>query len=260
MQISGGTVFMRNDWGVDDVRKFGDRLDQVVGSGLGKVPPAAGDDGRPWSEVPAEERAQYWADQEKRVQAEWWETKAQALLSRLEDHYREALPRHAKTGSWLKLYREGRCVNYLIHGPTGTGKTWELAGLLRRLLTEDFVPAQMIGVPELVDRLKPGQGKQGLEAELMAFACAPVLGLDDLGAEIGKFPDSMRSWWDATLYRLMDYRSSHNLPTVMTSNLDPKGPDARYDERGFRRMVEGAGWLKLTERPPEVPKPFGTKL
>lgn len=249
---------MRHDWGVDDVRKFGDRLDQVVGQALGKVP--ADDDGRPWSEVPAEERAAYWAEQEQRVNAEWWQAKADTLLSRVEDRYRQAMPRHEKTRSWLRLYRDGRMVNYLIHGVTGSGKTWELAGLTRVLLTEDFVPVQMIGVPELVSRLKPGQGKQGLEAELMAFACAPVLGLDDLGAEFGMLADSMRAWWDATLYRLMDYRSAHNLPTVFTSNLGPDGLAKRYDQRVFRRMFEGAGWLELTERPPEAPKAFGTKL
>lgn len=256
--MSGGTVFMRHDWGVDDVRKFGDRLDQVVGQALGRVPPA--DDGRPWAEVPAEEKAAYWEAQEQRVRAEWWQAKAAALLARLEDHYRHAMPRHGKTARWLELYREGRYVNYLIHGVTGSGKTWELAGLARVLLTEDFVPVQMIGVPELVSRLKPGQGKTGLDAELMSFAVAPVLGLDDLGAEFGMMADSMRPWWDATLYRLMDYRSAHNLPTVFTSNLDPKGLAARYDQRVFRRMFEGAGLLEIRERPPEVPRAFGTKL
>jgi DNA replication protein DnaC len=254
---------MRHDWGVDDVRRFGERLDQVVGQALGRpVGAVQADDGRPWAEVPAEERAAYWAAEEKRVQAEWWAAKADALLARLEDHYRDALPRHAKTGRWLELYREGRFVNYLIHGVTGSGKTWELAGLTRRLLTEDYVPVQMVGVPELVSRLKPAQGRQGAEAELMSFAVSPVLGLDDLGAEFGMLSDSMRSWWDATLYRLMDYRSSHNLPTVFTSNLSPTemARPGRYDPRVFRRMFEGAGRLELTERPPEAPKAFGTKL
>lgn len=249
---------MRHDWGVDDVRKFGDRLDQVVGQALGKVPPA--DDGRPWAEVPQEERDAYWAAQEERVQTEWWQAKADALLSRLENHYRDALPRHDKTARWLELYREGRFVNYLVHGAVGTGKTWELAGLFRLLLTEDFVPVQLIGVPELVARLKPVQGRPANEQELMSFAVSPVLGLDDLGAEFGMMSDALRPWWDATLYRLMDYRSAHNLPTVFTSNLDPKGLAARYDQRVFRRMFEGAGLLEITERPPEVPRAFGTKL
>jgi DNA replication protein DnaC len=261
VQNSGETVFMRNDWGVDDVQRFGDRLDQLVEQAAGQpVADARGDDGRPWLEVPEDERRAYWAAQEQRVREESRQAKAAVLLSRLDDHYRDALPRHAKSERWLELYREGRLVNYLIHGVTGTGKTWEVAGLTRRLLLDQLVPVQLIGVPELLARLKPGQGKVGLEAELMSFAVAPVLCLDDLGAELGLLTETLRPWWDAQLYRLTDYRSAHNLPTVFTSNLNPAELAKRYDQRVYRRMFEGAGLLELTERPPEAPRAFGTKL
>lgn len=247
--MSGVAVAIGHDGDVDNVRNIGDRLDHVVTQQLGH-PPSRLDPNV----------AVDWDAEERRTWDEWWEAKAQALLSRLDDLYQDAVPRHGKSARWLELYREGRKVNYLIHGLTGTGKTWELCGVLRRLLTEDYIPAQMVGVPELVNRVKPAAGKQGLDAELRSFQVVPVLGLDDLGAELSLLPDGLRSWWDATLYRLMDYRSRHQLPTIFTSNLSPSELARSYDDRVYRRMFEGAGWLHITERPAEAPRAFGTKL
>lgn len=248
-EMSGVAVAIGHDGDVDNVRNIGDRLDHVVAQQLGP-PPARLDPSEPVD----------WDAEERRTWDEWWAAKARALVSRLDDQYQGAVPRHGKSARWLELYREGRKVNYLIHGTVGTGKTWELCGVLRRLLTEDYVPALMIGIPELVKRLKPAPGKQGLDAELRSFQEAPVLGLDDLGVELPLLPENLRSWWSSTLYLLTDYRARHQLPTIFTSNLNPTQLGKAYDDRVFRRMFEGAGRLEITERPPEAPRAFGTKL
>jgi DNA replication protein DnaC len=228
----------RYDWGVADVQRFEDRLVRVT-KALG-------------FEVPAhiESKEVDWDAEEARVQREWREAKAQVLLGRLEPNYREATTNHGLSRKWLQAYDEGRHVNLTITGKTGTGKTWEAAALTRSLLVDRMVPVVFTRVPELLDSLRPD--KSGID--IVGYQAAPVLVLDDLGAE------RATEWTGEQLYRISDYREAHSLPTIITSNLEAGELNARYDERVTRRLFQRSALLVLTDIPKQLPKKFSTQL
>jgi hypothetical protein len=233
----------RYDWGVADVQKFEDRLVQVT-KNLGlTVPEHIKDTPIDWDAVRAEE----WA--------EWRALKAERLLSRLEPSYRQAEPRHELSGKWLAAYDEGRCVNLAILGKTGTGKTWELAALTRALLVDRSVPVVFARVPAMLEFLK----REG-DWNLGPYQAAPVLALDDLGAE------KAGEWQHNVLYQIADYREAHGLPTLISSNLSvtelnkPPSAGGRYDERLTRRLFQRCAVLALTEVPDFLPRKFSAEL
>lgn len=230
--------FSRYDWDVNDVQKFGERLDEIVRRRVGDVP------------HPASEPID-WDAQDRRIAAAQKAEKSKILLSRLDGRYREASPRHAVSTRWLQAYRDGRCVNLLINGPTGVGKTWEAAGITRELLLTDTVPVVFAHVPDMLDKLRPNQ--DGL-SDIGQFQAAPVLVLDDLGAE------KPSEWVDEQLYRLADFRHNKLLPTIVTANMSVQQLEIRYNDRLMRRLFEGAGILTIKEKPPMVPGRFGAEL
>jgi hypothetical protein len=248
VQAAGQVGFARYDWGVDDVHRFGDRVNEVVAAYLGQPVPA---------DVPPVD----WEAEEERTRREWRAEKAAVLLRALDGKYAAATPHHDLSSRWLTAYRGGRCVNLGIFGPTGVGKTWEAASIARALLLE-FTPVLMVTVEDMLSRLMPIEDRQ---ATLGQFQATPVLVLDDLGSERpGEFTDRM-------LYSLADYRNKKLLPTIVTSNLAPgvipEGGDrlryleGRYNDRLLRRLFEGAAELVITERPDSVPPPrFGAVL
>lgn len=227
--------FRRNDWSAADVEKWNARLDQILAA-RGLTP----------TDLPEVD----WDAEEQRVRDEWAAEKSRALLTRLPDRYRNAIPRHQESLRWLRDYAEGDMVNLAILGPGGVGKTWELAAIVRLLLTDERrrVPATMITVAEMLKALRPNADGA---SDIGQFQCAPVLGLDDLGLE------KQSEWTEEQLFMVADYRHNRNLPTIITSNLPPAALEQRYGPRLCRRLFEGARLLEIRTAPPEVPPRFG---
>lgn len=218
------------------MEKWNARIEEILGRRLGTTTPPPVD----WDAVNAE------------AQDEWNREKSRVLLSRLSERHRNATMRHALSVRWVAAYNEGRMVNLAIVGPVGVGKTWEAAAIVRALLLLDNrVPAQLVAVPEMLDKLRPNADGA---SDIGQFQCAPVLALDDLGAE------KQTEWTDEQLYRLADFRHTRNLPTIITSNLYPEQLEARYGERLCRRLFEDAALLRIDHAPPQVPTRFGAQL
>jgi DNA replication protein DnaC len=171
---------------------------------------------------------------EQAIQDEWRRNKAQVLVARLPEVYREAVPRHADTTAWLEGYRKGSRHGFVILGHHGSGKTWEAMALARALLVEDRVPVQTATAPELLELLRPGGS-----GDIGQFKVAPVLVIDDLGAE------KVTDWVDEQLYTIAGFRASRNLPMVITSNLEPAEIKKRYDARLVQRLFGGATLLDI---------------
>lgn len=219
-------------WGMAEAKRFETRLAEIIRQ-RGIVPASDADMEAKELEIRAEQRAR----------------KAEILLGRLDARYRDALPRWGETAQWLKHYIESendpkeRGRGFVILGNPGAGKTWEAAALARRLLVTHSVPVNFTEAPEFMAALRPSA--DGGASDIGQFMAAPVLVLDDLGAE------RTSEWTAEQMFRLADYRNKHCLPTVITSNLDGAQLRERYGDRVIDRLTDGALLLRIPD--PETP-------
>ena len=175
------------------------------------------------------------------------ERQAEILVSRLPAEYQHAQfpdePWIDDVLMWLHTYRQCRTTgaappSLTLMGGLGTGKTWTAAALARILLVEDSVPVTFVTSQQLIDAVKPASG--GLDVDMMQFELAPVLVLDDFGAE------RLTEWATDQLYRLAHHRSHNGRPCIITTNLD--GPDIhkRYNQRLIERLFGGSKLVRVT--------------
>ena len=76
--------------------------------------------------------------------------------------------------------------------------------------------------------------KNSFDEQFELFRKAPILLLDDLGAE------NSTDWGKETLFQLLNERYEYQRPTVITSNLHPNSPDAhrRFGMRLCSRLLD----------------------
>lgn len=115
----------------------------------------------------------------------------------------------------------------LLEGPYGCGKTHLAAAIgNERLSRGDLV--LFITVPDLLDHLRSTYGPSsevGYDEMFDRIRAAQLLILDDLGAE------NPSQWAGEKLFQLLNYRYSHRLPTVITTNSDLDRLDGRIRSR-----------------------------
>ena len=114
---------------------------------------------------------------------------------------------------------------------------------IRRIATAGIkVSWQAASLSDLLAGLRP---RDGVDAEAVygKYAGADLLMVDDLGGE------KPSDWSEVTLFRLVNYRSMHLLPTIWTTNLpkqlkdgkNPAPPPTLQSElpgRVFSRLAE----------------------
>lgn len=191
--------------------------------------------------VPATDEQMQAADE--RAQREWFEAKAQVLISRLPEVYRSAEPHHSMTEAWIRDYRNGARRNLVIVGANRVGKTWEANAVARILLTEDRLPVTVVEAPTMIEALRPNRDGA---SDMGQFQLAPVLVVDDLGAE------KITQWSGEQVYQLVNYRSVHRLPTIYTTNLSSAEITLRYGDRISWRIAEDADVLAIHQMPAGV--------
>lgn len=129
--------------------------------------------------------------------------------------------------------------NLVILGPVGTGKTHAGTAALRpshdRGLEVRFYP-----MVELLDGLRPGAHDP---IDLTDLALIDRLFIDDLGGE------KVTDWTTERLYALINRRWLEELPTVVTSNLEPAQLTEVIGERTYSRLVgDDAVVIRLSGR------------
>ncbi|GGA36745.1 primosomal protein DnaI [Psychrobacillus lasiicapitis] len=101
-----------------------------------------------------------------------------------------------------------------IHGKFGVGKSY-LLGALANELAVKHIHSVVVYVPEFLREMKQAIQDHSLSEKIEFVKKAPVLMLDDLGAEV------MSSWTrDEILGTILHYRMSEQLPTFITSNFN----------------------------------------
>jgi DNA replication protein DnaC len=135
-------------------------------------------------------------------------------------------------GKWLVMW-----------GERGTGKT-HLCAAVDNHLYQTRTPSLFITMPDLLASLRQAMDfeknteQESYTGRMRLFKNAPVLILDDLGAETGS------AWSDGVLFEILDFRYRNRLPTMIATNINPDDFDpriaSRMQDREFCTVVENA--------------------
>lgn len=99
-----------------------------------------------------------------------------------------------------------------LSGPFGVGKTY-LLGALANELAEKGIKTTLVHFPSFAVEMKSAIGNNTVAEQVDRIKKAPILMLDDIGA------DSMSSWIrDDVLGVILEYRMQQQMPTFFSSN------------------------------------------
>lgn len=130
-------------------------------------------------------------------------------------------------------------VKWLIFfGNYGCGKTHLAAAVANHALRH--LRVLFANVPDLLDHLRSTFGptsEVGYDARFETIRDIPLLVLDDLGTE------NTTPWAREKLYQIINHRYNSKLPTVITSNRDPKKD---IEPRIYSRMTDRALCEEIT--------------
>ena len=143
---------------------------------------------------------------------------------------------------WVDAFK-GAPINesksIMISGPVGSGKTWQAYAALRAVVTfprtnprtgfEYLLKWRALTFSDFAASIRPQHGAD-LRAEFDALKRVPLLMLDDFGS--GKITEAVE---DAT-FMLIDYRLMHQLPMIMTTNLQRGDFVERIGDRTTSRL------------------------
>ena len=135
----------------------------------------------------------------------------------------------------------------LLTGTTGTGKTHQAYGALRRIAAAGprTYEIRALTAADMNGLLRPKSSERGVEEELRRLCRVPLLLLDDLGSA------KATEWTEETTYRLVNERYNACRPTIYTSNLPARStsvPDlaSALGERIVSRLSEDTAIVAMT--------------
>lgn len=154
--------------------------------------------------------------------------------------FRTAEADHPAVLDWVErfLLAGGKLDSLMLQGPVGCGKTHQAFGALRAIAASGIAPVewQAVGASQLYRRLRPNNANDQ-DRVLSAYAGAPLLLLDDLGAEKNS------TWVEGVNFQLVGDRYDNCLPTIFTTNLDTDTLEAVLGQRTFSRIVQTCTWV-----------------
>lgn len=158
------------------------------------------------------------------------------------DQAAEFIAEYNRTG---ELPRKG----FYLYGEFGVGKSFVLGAIANELAALK-VRSVVVFVPEFLREMKNAIADNTLNEKIDYVKKAPVLMLDDIGAE------TMSAWTrDEILGTILHYRMSEQLPTFITSNFDYAGLEHHLAQtsRGDVEVVKAA---RIMERIKAVTMPI----
>ncbi|MDP1391910.1 primosomal protein DnaI [Lysinibacillus capsici] len=133
----------------------------------------------------------------------------------IDDESRVAIAQ--KAAQFVKITKETGQLpakGFYLYGKFGVGKSFVL-GALANELASIKIRSVVVFVPEFLREMKNAIGDNTLNEKIDYIKKAPVLMLDDLGAE------TMTAWTrDEILGTIFHYRMAEQLPTFITSNFN----------------------------------------
>jgi DNA replication protein DnaC len=136
---------------------------------------------------------------------------------------------------YCRKWVENPCSLYL-HGNYGCGKTHIATALCREIIKKKEMPkVRFVNASDLFLEIRSTFRPEG-DSELSVvdkFCSRDFLFIDDLGA------DKTSDWSRATMYLIIDRRDREMLPTIITSNMNPKQLAENIDGRISSRLANG---------------------
>ena len=129
-----------------------------------------------------------------------------------------------------------------LEGSFGVGKTY-LLGALANALAEKGFSTTLVHFPSFAVKMKSSISSNSTGELIDAVKKAPILMLDDIGA------DQMSSWFrDDVLGVILQYRMQEELPTFFSSNLSLKQLEEEYLTVNSRGEAEPLKAKRIMER------------
>lgn len=135
---------------------------------------------------------------------------------------------------YVKTFKEWNGESLMLWGEPGNGKTHLAAAIVNELSKKGYIVVFQ-SVPELLQRIRSTFNSENKENEtqiMRALLECDLLILDDIGAE------KTTEWVEEKLFNIIDARYRKELPTLYTSNLEPKELKNQVGKRSYDRMVE----------------------
>ncbi len=135
---------------------------------------------------------------------------------------------------YVKTFKEWNGESLMLWGEPGNGKTHLAAAIVNELSKKGYIVVFQ-SVPELLQRIRSTFNSENKENEtqiMRALLECDLLILDDIGAE------KTTEWVEEKLFNIIDGRYRKELPTLYTSNLEPKELKHQVGKRSYDRMVE----------------------
>jgi len=129
---------------------------------------------------------------------------------------------------------------FYLHGQFGVGKSFVLGAIANELASMK-VQSVVVFVPEFLREMKNAISDNSLQEKIDYVKRAPVLMLDDLGAE------TLTSWTrDEIIGTILHYRMAEELPTFITSNFDYDGLEHHLatSQKGDYEVVKAARMME----------------
>lgn len=138
---------------------------------------------------------------------------------------------------------------FYLFGNFGIGKSFILGALANELATRR-IQTVVVYIPEFLREMKQSIQNQTLDEKVEFVKRAPVLMLDDIGAE------TMSTWTrDEVLGTILQYRMAEKLPVFFTSNFNYNELEHHLttSQRGEKEPIKAA---RIMERIRMVSQPF----
>ncbi len=157
------------------------------------------------------------------------------LPVRYEDAELETGENQSAILDFLSQYDDSKGL--FLYGPCGTGKT-HLLYALSRIFIANNRDVIVLTITELLDgSRKEFDAERTYLEKIMKHT--GVLMLDDMGAE------KTSDWTSEVVYKVINHRYLHVLPTFITSNLDMQGIHDKYGDRVSSRLSEMCEEIEL---------------
>jgi DNA replication protein DnaC len=132
---------------------------------------------------------------------------------------------------------------YFLHGPVGSGKTYEACGLLRAWSRQNHRRGLFVSLPDMLRRLRDEMHAETRpDYDTLPEEATGLLVLDDLSTA------KMTDWASECLYMLVNTRYNAMRPTVYTSNTSLSAIAATHGDQIASRIAGSCRVVEIAQK------------